>query len=146
GIGGAGDDALGSEGHGLLRRAALAVDRRRRDVPRKAAGDPRVAAHVAALLPRLGHAAADDVVDRPRVDVVALEQRAQGEPEEIGRVPAGQRALPLADRGTHGVDDDGLTYVHGAPSLEPAEPDMVVRSSSRAVISREEEGDASDRR
>ncbi len=69
----AGDHALRDEVRGLLRRAALAVDARRRHLPRQPRGDPRVAGHVAALLPRLGHAAADDVVDARGIEVVALD-------------------------------------------------------------------------
>ena len=42
------------------------------------------------------------------IDVVALDQRAQREAEQVGRVPAGERALALADRGARGVDDDGF--------------------------------------
>jgi hypothetical protein len=64
-------------------------------VPRQAGGDPRVARHIATLLPRLSHAAADDVVDRAGVDVVALEERPEREAEQVGRVPVRQRALRL---------------------------------------------------
>jgi hypothetical protein len=67
------------------------------------------------LLPRLGHATAHDVVDRAGIDVVAFEQGTQREAEQIGRVPGGERTLPLADRRAHGVDDDGLTCLHGTP-------------------------------
>jgi hypothetical protein len=48
---GAGDHALSDEVHGLLRRSALPVDRRRGYVPRQTGGDPRVARDVAALFP-----------------------------------------------------------------------------------------------
>ena len=67
--------------------------------------DPRVAGDVAALLARLRDAAADDVVDERGIDVVALDHRAQHEPEQIGRVPAGQRTLALAECGARAVDD-----------------------------------------
>ncbi len=89
----------------LLRRAALPVDARRRHLPRQPAGDPRVARHVAALLARLGDATADDVVDPPRIEVVALDDRPEHEAEQIGGVPLGERTLALAERGAGAVDD-----------------------------------------
>src|SRR5512132_4079463 len=119
---------LGDEVRRLLRRAALAVDGGGGDVPRQPGGDPGVACDVAALLPRLGHTTADDVVDGPGIDVIAFEEGPQRQPEQVGRVPVRQRTLPLADRGAHRVDDHRLTCLHCAPSLEPTEPDMVVRS------------------
>ena len=67
-------------------------------LPRQARRDPRVAGHVAALLARLRDAPADDVVDQRGIEVVALDHRAQHEPEQIGGMPAGERALALAER------------------------------------------------
>ena len=61
------------------------------------------------MLPACGpmrvDAADDDVVDRAGVDVDALEQAAPCAPPEVDGVHAGQRAVALADRGAHGVDD-----------------------------------------
>ena len=43
------------------------------------------------------------------VEVVALEQRAQHEPEQIGGMPPGERALALAERAcAAAVDDHGF--------------------------------------
>jgi len=73
---------------------------------REAGGDPGVAGDVAALLSRLANATADDVVDLAGVDVIAIEQLTERVPEQIGRVPTGQRSLALADRRAQRVDDD----------------------------------------
>ena len=105
----AGDHALRDEVRRLLRRAALPVDARRRDAPRQSGRDPGVAGDVAALLARLGDAAADDVVDQRGIEVVAVDHRAQHETEQIGGVPAGERTLALPESGARAVDDDGFT-------------------------------------
>ena len=62
---------------------------------------------------------ADDVVDALGVDARPLEQRGQGEAQEVGRVPVGQRAAALAERGAHDVDDDGLSHVSASSMLAP---------------------------
>ncbi len=82
------------------------------DRVRETGRDPGVAGDVAALLADLGDAAADDVVDPLGVDAGALDERRQGVAEEVGRVPAGERALALADRRADGVDDDRFTGCH----------------------------------
>jgi hypothetical protein len=81
-------------------------------VPRQPGSDPGVPGHVAALLPCLRDAAPDDVVDEPGIDVVAVEELAQRVGEQVGRVPSGERALPLADRSAQRVDDDGFARLH----------------------------------
>ena len=43
------------------------------------------------------------------IEVVALDHRAQHEPEQIGGMPAGQRALALPESGAGAVDDHGFT-------------------------------------
>ena len=105
----AGDHALRDEVRGLLRRAALPVDARRRHAPRQPGRDPRVAGDVAALLARLRDAAADHVVDERGIEVVALDHRAQHEAEQIGGVPTGERTLALPESGARAIDDDGFT-------------------------------------
>ena len=57
-----------AEVDGLLGRAALAVDRRRRRLDRQALLQPGVAGDVEGLLAELLHAAGDDVLDLGRVD------------------------------------------------------------------------------
>ena len=47
--------------------------------------------------PDLRHATADDVVDERRIEVVALDHRAQHETEQIGGMPARERALALPE-------------------------------------------------
>ena len=70
---------------------------RRRHRPRQAGRDPRVAGDVAALLTGLRDAAADDVVDARRVDVVALDERRAAR-DRAGRSGATRRARPCACR------------------------------------------------
>src|SRR5204862_3095324 len=105
---------LRDEVHRLLRRTALTVDTGRRHAPRQPGRDPRVARHVAALLPRLGHTSADDVVDDGGIEVVALDHGAQHETEQIGGMPTGERALALAESGARAVDDYSFTC-HNLP-------------------------------
>ena len=125
---GAGDHALGDEVHGLLGRAALAVDRGGGHVPGQAAGDPRVAGHVVGLLAHLADTAPDDVVDPTGIDPRPVDERVEREPQQVRRVPAGQRPLPLADRRADGVDDDGFTGGHGGTlAIGPIRGDTGVR-------------------
>src|SRR5690349_11981077 len=98
---------------GLRRRPAPPVDRRRGAVPRHAARDPRVARDVAALFTRLRDTTTDDVVDDAGVDVVALDDRAQAQTEQVGGMPLRQRALALAERSAGDVDDHRFTYLTG---------------------------------
>ena len=107
--------ARGGEVDGLLRRAALAVDRRGRHCLGQSGRDPAVAGEVRALLAHLAHAPADDVVDALGVHARPLDQRGEGETQEVRRVPVGEGAAPLAERRPHDVDDDGLS--HGAASF-----------------------------
>jgi len=102
---GTGQHALGDEVHCLLRRSALPIDARRRHLPRQTGRHPRVARDVAALLPHLADAAADDVVDQRGVEVVTLDQLAEEEAEQIGGVPSRERTVAFADRRAGGVDD-----------------------------------------
>ena len=95
---------------GLLRRAALAVDRGRRHLERETGGEPGVARHVRALLAGLGHAAADDLLDLAGVDPRPLHDRDLRRGQQLGRVQAGERAAALADRGPHRFDDHGLGH------------------------------------
>ena len=106
----AGLDPGGGEVHRLLGRAALPVDGGGRHALGQAGGHPRVAGDVGALLPHLGDAPADDVVDWSRVDPGALDQRAQGEAQQVGRVPVGQGPSPLPHGRPDHVDDDRVTF------------------------------------
>jgi hypothetical protein len=109
----AGHHAGGGKVHGLLGGPALPVHRGGRDVLRQPGRHPGVAGHIGALLPDLGDAAADDVVDRRRVDAGPVEQGGDGESEEVGRVPVLERAAPFAECGPHHVDDDRVTASGG---------------------------------
>src|SRR5260221_11307826 len=97
--------------------------------------DPGVARHVAALLAGLADAAGDDIIDQRRVDVVALEQRSQREPEEIGRMPTCKRTLALADRRPERVDDHCLANLHDRQGTLPR-PCALLLWSSRSLPSK----------
>src|SRR5690606_31670360 len=107
---GAGHDALGGEVDRLLAGAALAVDGRGRDVGGEAGAEPGHAAGGRRLLAHLRHAADDDVVHGPRVQVVARDQLAEGLGEQVHRVDVGEgSALTSATGGgAHRVDDDHI--------------------------------------
>ena len=103
------DHALGDEVRGLLRRTALPVDARRGH----AATAARAATH--ALRVTLQPCSPDCVTQPPttssmRAGSMSLRSTTvrSTQPEQIGRVPAGQRALALAERGAGAVDDDGF--------------------------------------
>ena len=69
------------------------------------------------LLAGLGDAAADHVVDPFGIDARAVEERLQGESEEVGGVPPAQSTFALAERRSNDVDDDGFSRVDGCHSL-----------------------------
>ena len=102
---------LGREVDGLLRRSALAVDGGAGHLVGHARDEPARARDVAGLGTDGVDAAEHDVVDRGRVDVDPIEQRADGVGAEIGGVHVGETAVALPDGRAHGVDDVGL--VHG---------------------------------
>ncbi len=64
-IDGAGSDQVGHEVVGLLGRTALAVDGGGGHLVGQALVQPRRPGHIGGLLPGLGHAAADDLLDAP---------------------------------------------------------------------------------
>ena len=111
-------DEVGDEMVGLLRRGALAVDGRARGLPGQAGGEPGAAGDVVALCAGLGHAAADDLLDQGGVDACPADDLLLGGAQQVRGVEARQRAACLADRGTYGLDDDGIS--HGFPSGNPA--------------------------
>ena len=115
---GACDHALGGEVERLLRRAALAVDRRRRDGLGEAGREDGVAADVHGLITDLHDTAHDHVVDECRVEVVAGDERFQHLGREVGGMPGGKFAVSLATWSADSVDDDGGSHgrhVTGGP-------------------------------
>ena len=74
----AGGDQRGGEVDGLLGRAALAVDGRRRRLDRQPGLQPGVAGDVERLLAELLHAAGDHVLDLGGVDPGALDHLGVG--------------------------------------------------------------------
>ena len=59
--------------------------------------------------PGLSDASADHVVDQRGIEVVAIDQVSQHEPEQIGGMPTGQGAFALPESGARAVDDYGFT-------------------------------------
>ena len=56
---------------------------------------------------------------RPRVDPGPVQQRGEGEAQQVGRMPVGQRPTPLAHGGADHVDDDGVALVGAHGGLHP---------------------------
>ena len=103
-------NARGGEVHGLLRRAALAVDRRGRHRLGQSGGHPGVAGQVRPLLTYLADTATDDIVNALRVHAGALEERREREAQQVRRVPVGQRPPTLAECGPDHIHNDGLSH------------------------------------
>ena len=91
-VGGAAHHGLGGEVHGLLRRAALAVDGGAGHLVGQAGGEPAGAGDVAGLRADRVDAAEDHVLDRGRIDAGALDQRLERVRAEVGRVHLAQAA------------------------------------------------------
>ncbi len=93
-----------------LARAALGVDHGAAGVLGKSGVQPGAAHHAVGLLTGLGDAAADDLLDEVGVEPGAPDHLGLGEPEQDGRVDAGQPALALAEGSADGFDDDGVAH------------------------------------
>jgi hypothetical protein len=91
---------------GLLTGPALAVDRRRRHMLRKAGCQNRSPAR-RRLLAHLADAPDDDIVDPPRIDPVPCDQCLEDDGEQLHRMNPGESAaLPASPHGRpDGVDD-----------------------------------------
>ena len=85
-----------------------AVANGRRSLP---GAEPGVAGHVGSLLPGLGHAPADDLVDDRRVDAGAGDDLKLGVTQRLGGLEAREPAVALADRCADRLDDDRLAHV-----------------------------------
>ena len=94
---------------GLLGRTALAVDGRDAGGRREAGVQPGVAGDVGPLLARLGHAAADHLLDERGVDARAGDDLALDVPQRVCGVQAGEPAVALADRRPDRLDEDGVS-------------------------------------
>src|SRR3954454_1209517 len=107
----AGGDERRAEVHGLLSRAALAVDRRRGRLDGQALLEPCVARDVEGLLAELRDTAGDDVFDLGWIDPGAAEDLGVGPAEQLRRVGVLVVALlpvPTPDRRANRLDDDDL--------------------------------------
>ena len=126
----AGVDESRDEVRGLLRRGALGVDGGAGGVLGEAREQPRPSYQRAGLLARLGHAAADHLLDLGRVQPGALEQRAVRRGERLLRVQPGEVTAPPADRGADGGDDDRSAHEGPLPGGGQATPQSRTRSRS----------------
>ena len=110
------DDTGGGEVQRLLAGAALAVDCGAGHSLREAGGQGRVASDVEALLPHLGDAAPDHIVDECRVDARTLYKTLQRKCGQIHGMDPGQGTLlglAHSDRCADSGDDDGISVGHG---------------------------------
>jgi hypothetical protein len=101
-------DGLGGRVDGLESRAAQPVDGLAGHADGQAGQQQRHAGDVAIVLAGLVGAAQDDVVDTGRVDLGALQERADSLRRELVRPHAGQRPAIAPDRGAHVAGDDCL--------------------------------------
>ena len=114
-VDGVGADQVGHEVVGLLGRAALAVDGGGRRLVGEALAQPGGAGDVGGLLPGLGHAAADDLLDVAGIDPGPLDQLHLDVAQELGGVESGHPAVALPDRAADCFDDHWLG--HGGSPL-----------------------------
>ena len=100
--------------HGLLGRAALAVDRGRRNMDRVAGGQPGHSAGGGRLLAGLRDAADEHVVDLAGVDPGPLDQGGQCLRQQVDRMDFGQRSTwtAAAGGGAQRVNNQGISS-HG---------------------------------
>ena len=91
--------------HGLLRRAALTVERDARDLLREPCNQPRGARDVARLRADGVGAPEDDVVDHGGVDVRPSDELLEHVRAEVGGVDVLQAAVLLPDRRADSFDD-----------------------------------------
>jgi hypothetical protein len=90
-----GDQACGSEGDGLLGRAALAVDRHARDALRPASREDCIAGYVDCLFADLPDAAPDDVLGQGGVDPGGLGEATEYMRREVDGLDVGEPAVAL---------------------------------------------------
>jgi hypothetical protein len=115
----AGDHALGCEVGGLLARAALPVNSCAWDRLGESGGKHCVSRDVDRLLTDLAQASADNVVDRTRVEAVALGDRAKHRAEKVDRVKGVElpTGLTSADGGADGVNENCTVHDFSLPLL-----------------------------
>ena len=109
-VDGAGGDQVVDEVVGLLRGPALAVDGRGRDLIGHPAQQPGRPGHVEPLLAGLGHAPADHLLDRRRVDARPLDDLDLGRTEDVGGPEAREPPVALPDGGADRLDDYRLRH------------------------------------
>ncbi len=120
-------DQRGGEVDRLLRRPALAVDRRRRRLDRESGLKPRVPADVRRLLAVLLNAAGDDVLHLAGIDACAPQHLDEDDAEQLVRMDVFVVALfgmSAAYRCANGFDDDDLTPVHASPLYVVTNPPL----------------------
>ena len=121
------DDGGDGEGECLLGRSARTVDGRPRDGLREAGRQSRPPADVRTLLPHLGYAAEDHVLDQRGVDPVPLHESAQHVRPEVDGMDVAQGSAPPAHCCTRRIDDHCFRH-----RLTPSW-DSTVRAVSNSV-------------
>jgi hypothetical protein len=117
-VGRAAHHGLRREMNGLLRRSALAIDRRSGDLVGEPRGEPTRARDVPRLRADGVDAAEDHVVDGDGVDPAPRDERLNHVRPEIGGVHLGESPVALSYRGPNRVDDEGFGHVR-APLWRP---------------------------
>ena len=96
---------------GLLGGTALAVDRGGRDLVGQALIEPGRARDVEGLLPCLGDATPEDLLDLGGIEPGPLDELDLGGAEQLGGVHSSQHPVPLPERGPYCLDDHRLRHV-----------------------------------
>jgi hypothetical protein len=126
----AGGHQAGGQVGGLLRRAALRVDRGGRHGEGQAGGEPRGAGHVERLHADLADAPTDDLADLGRIDAGALDDRLERVGQQVDRVDGREAAVATPDGRADSFDDDDFAFAHGVSLFR----DLTERSSRRGVL------------
>lgn len=113
-VDGVGGDQARDQPVGLLAAAALTVHRRRTDVLGQPGHQPAHPGDVVGLLPELGDAAADDLLDlicfKARIGPCLLDERPLSGAEQFRGMQTGQPTVSLSDGAAGGFDDDRCTH------------------------------------
>ena len=90
------------------------------DVPGTVSGNPAASTALRPMLsawsPTCDDAAHDHVVDERRIEVVALDERAQRVRGQVDRMPAREHAVAPAERRADRVDDHGVSHASSMSS------------------------------
>ena len=115
----AGHHAGGREMDSLLGRTALPVDGGGRDLLGPTGGEHGLAPDVEALLPHLGDATPDHVLDQVGLGARPCHESLEDLGGEVDGMEPGQPAVAASNRRPHRSDDHGVAH-NGSPGFTPA--------------------------